>query len=100
MALLLGSPPKLYFLDMDTGSDLTWAQCDAPCRNCAIVSVCILASWASTFVVDFGCSLSGCWSCVISSFFAFLSLRKLGWFILRESVQCSTCSGAAWALQS
>ncbi|XP_024395932.1 aspartyl protease APCB1 isoform X2 [Physcomitrium patens] len=36
MALLLGSPPKLYFLDMDTGSDLTWAQCDAPCRNCAI----------------------------------------------------------------
>ncbi|KAG0565978.1 hypothetical protein KC19_7G028600 [Ceratodon purpureus] len=36
MTLLLGSPPKLYFLDMDTGSDLTWLQCDAPCRNCAI----------------------------------------------------------------
>lgn len=36
MALLVGSPAKLYFLDMDTGSDLTWLQCDAPCRNCAV----------------------------------------------------------------
>lgn len=38
MALLLGTPPKLYFLDVDTGSDLTWLQCDAPCRSCAPVS--------------------------------------------------------------
>ncbi|CAM6014846.1 unnamed protein product [Sphagnum balticum] len=35
MALLVGRPAKLYFLDMDTGSDLTWLQCDAPCRSCA-----------------------------------------------------------------
>ncbi|XP_059640684.1 aspartyl protease APCB1 [Cornus florida] len=33
--LLVGSPPKRYFLDMDTGSDLTWIQCDAPCTSCA-----------------------------------------------------------------
>lgn len=31
----IGNPPKEYFLDVDTGSDLTWLQCDAPCRSCA-----------------------------------------------------------------
>jgi hypothetical protein len=35
MAMLIGNPAKLYYLDMDTGSDLTWLQCDAPCRSCA-----------------------------------------------------------------
>ncbi|XP_057973556.1 aspartic proteinase Asp1-like [Malania oleifera] len=30
----IGQPPKPYFLDIDTGSDLTWVQCDAPCQNC------------------------------------------------------------------
>jgi hypothetical protein len=35
IAMLIGSPSKLYYLDMDTGSDLTWLQCDAPCRSCA-----------------------------------------------------------------
>lgn len=38
MAMLIGAPAKLYYLDMDTGSDLTWLQCDAPCRSCAPVS--------------------------------------------------------------
>ncbi|KAJ7969679.1 Aspartic proteinase Asp1 [Quillaja saponaria] len=33
--VLVGSPPKRYFLDIDTGSDLTWIQCDAPCTSCA-----------------------------------------------------------------
>ncbi|GMQ11251.1 hypothetical protein CsSME_00053953 [Camellia sinensis var. sinensis] len=33
--MLVGSPPKHYFLDVDTGSDLTWIQCDAPCSSCA-----------------------------------------------------------------
>ncbi|KAK2991408.1 hypothetical protein RJ640_010872 [Escallonia rubra] len=33
--MLVGSPPRPYFLDMDTGSDLTWIQCDAPCASCA-----------------------------------------------------------------
>ncbi|KAG0559606.1 hypothetical protein KC19_10G117900 [Ceratodon purpureus] len=36
MAMLIGNPAKLYYLDMDTGSDLTWLQCDAPCRSCAV----------------------------------------------------------------
>lgn len=31
----VGNPPKRYFVDVDTGSDLTWIQCDAPCRSCA-----------------------------------------------------------------
>ncbi|XP_023734786.1 aspartyl protease APCB1 [Lactuca sativa] len=31
----VGSPPKPYFLDIDTGSDLTWIQCDAPCISCS-----------------------------------------------------------------
>ncbi|KAJ8769216.1 hypothetical protein K2173_000991 [Erythroxylum novogranatense] len=30
----VGQPPKPYFLDVDTGSDLTWLQCDAPCVRC------------------------------------------------------------------
>ncbi|KAL3729100.1 hypothetical protein ACJRO7_033666 [Eucalyptus globulus] len=30
----IGQPPKPYFLDPDTGSDLTWLQCDAPCVQC------------------------------------------------------------------
>lgn len=34
-SILVGSPPKRYFLDVDTGSDLTWIQCDAPCTSCA-----------------------------------------------------------------
>ncbi|XP_020530678.1 aspartyl protease APCB1 isoform X2 [Amborella trichopoda] len=31
----IGNPPKPYFLHVDTGSDLTWLQCDAPCRSCS-----------------------------------------------------------------
>ncbi|KAM0861426.1 hypothetical protein ACQ4PT_045908 [Festuca glaucescens] len=30
----IGDPVKPYFLDVDTGSDLTWLQCDAPCQSC------------------------------------------------------------------
>ncbi|KAK4487508.1 hypothetical protein RD792_005847 [Penstemon davidsonii] len=30
----IGYPPRPYFLDPDTGSDLTWLQCDAPCVRC------------------------------------------------------------------
>ncbi|TVU26197.1 hypothetical protein EJB05_28734 [Eragrostis curvula] len=30
----IGNPAKPYFLDVDTGSDLTWLQCDAPCQSC------------------------------------------------------------------
>ncbi|KAL8231033.1 hypothetical protein R6Q57_000811 [Mikania cordata] len=30
----IGNPPRPYWLDIDTGSDLTWLQCDAPCTKC------------------------------------------------------------------
>lgn len=30
----IGDPPRPFFLDPDTGSDLTWLQCDAPCVRC------------------------------------------------------------------
>lgn len=30
----IGNPARPYFLDVDTGTDLTWIQCDAPCTNC------------------------------------------------------------------
>lgn len=33
--LLVGEPARPYFLDIDTGSDLIWIQCDAPCTSCA-----------------------------------------------------------------
>lgn len=35
--LRVGNPPRSYFLDVDTGSDLTWMQCDAPCTSCGKV---------------------------------------------------------------
>uniref|UniRef100_A0A0D6R4R2 Peptidase A1 domain-containing protein n=1 Tax=Araucaria cunninghamii TaxID=56994 RepID=A0A0D6R4R2_ARACU len=35
ITLYIGIPPQPYFMDVDTGSDLTWLQCNAPCRKCA-----------------------------------------------------------------
>ncbi|GMN29907.1 hypothetical protein TIFTF001_047972 [Ficus carica] len=34
VTLTIGQPPKPYFLDPDTGSDLTWLQCDVPGAIC------------------------------------------------------------------
>lgn len=34
-SIFVGNPPRPYFLDVDTGSDLMWIQCDAPCTSCA-----------------------------------------------------------------
>ncbi|XP_017980881.1 PREDICTED: aspartic proteinase Asp1 [Theobroma cacao] len=37
--LKIGNPPKTFQLDIDTGSDLTWVQCDAPdtvCTGCTL----------------------------------------------------------------
>ncbi|XP_065860710.1 aspartyl protease APCB1 [Euphorbia lathyris] len=33
--MLVGDPPRPFYLDIDTASDLTWIQCDAPCTSCA-----------------------------------------------------------------
>ncbi|KAF3788620.1 hypothetical protein EJ110_NYTH15029 [Nymphaea thermarum] len=38
VTLWVGSPPRPYYLDVDTGSDFTWLQCDAPCVSCSQVS--------------------------------------------------------------
>ncbi|XP_020593341.1 aspartic proteinase Asp1-like [Phalaenopsis equestris] len=35
VSMNIGDPPKPYFLDIDTGSDVTWLQCDAPCVKCS-----------------------------------------------------------------
>lgn len=37
VSMNIGNPPRPYFLDVDTGSDLTWLQCDAPCVSCSKV---------------------------------------------------------------
>ncbi|TVU51188.1 hypothetical protein EJB05_02597 [Eragrostis curvula] len=37
VAMSIGNPARQYFLDVDTGSDLTWLQCDAPCVSCSKV---------------------------------------------------------------
>lgn len=34
VSLNIGYPPRLFDLDIDSGSDLTWVQCDAPCKGC------------------------------------------------------------------
>ncbi|AES87277.1 eukaryotic aspartyl protease family protein [Medicago truncatula] len=39
VSINIGNPPKPYELDIDTGSDLTWVQCDgpdAPCKGCTM----------------------------------------------------------------
>ncbi|KAK8958404.1 Aspartic proteinase Asp1 [Platanthera guangdongensis] len=33
--IYIGEPPRPYFLDVDSGSDVTWLQCDAPCVRCS-----------------------------------------------------------------
>ncbi|CAN6164317.1 unnamed protein product [Urochloa humidicola] len=33
--LSIGNPSRDYFLDVDTGSDITWIQCGTPCTSCA-----------------------------------------------------------------
>ncbi|XP_047332074.1 aspartyl protease APCB1-like [Impatiens glandulifera] len=33
--MMIGNPAKPYFLDIDSASDLSWIQCDAPCTSCA-----------------------------------------------------------------
>ncbi|XP_021806568.1 aspartic proteinase Asp1-like [Prunus avium] len=34
VSINIGYPAKRFDLDIDTGSDLTWVQCDAPCTGC------------------------------------------------------------------
>ncbi|KAF4372908.1 hypothetical protein G4B88_018073 [Cannabis sativa] len=34
VSLKIGNPPKVFDFDIDSGSDLTWVQCDAPCTGC------------------------------------------------------------------
>ncbi|CAL2235105.1 unnamed protein product [Prunus armeniaca] len=34
VSINVGYPAKHFDLDIDTGSDLTWIQCDAPCTGC------------------------------------------------------------------
>ncbi|XP_022141111.1 aspartic proteinase Asp1-like isoform X2 [Momordica charantia] len=36
VSINIGNPPKIFELDIDTGSDLTWVQCDAPCTGCTL----------------------------------------------------------------
>ncbi|KAJ0233151.1 Eukaryotic aspartyl protease family protein [Hirschfeldia incana] len=36
VSLQIGNPPKEFTFDIDTGSDLTWVQCDAPCSGCTV----------------------------------------------------------------
>lgn len=38
VSMTIGNPPKKFLLDIDTGSDLTWVQCDAPCTGCTAPS--------------------------------------------------------------
>ncbi|EOA36432.1 hypothetical protein CARUB_v10010968mg [Capsella rubella] len=35
--LRIGNPPKAFQFDIDTGSDLTWVQCNAPCSGCTVL---------------------------------------------------------------
>ncbi|MFS7901090.1 putative nepenthesin [Helianthus anomalus] len=69
VTMYIGNPPKPYFLDIDTGSDLTWVQCEAPCQNCLPVILHLLShscivmftspteiSKVSTQLIEQGCA--------------------------------------------
>lgn len=51
MSLSIGDPPMLFYLDIDTGSDLTWVECDAPCEGCSKVSFTLLHDNTDFFLV-------------------------------------------------
>ncbi|XP_022936137.1 aspartic proteinase Asp1-like isoform X1 [Cucurbita moschata] len=36
VSVTIGNPPKAFELDIDTGSDLTWVQCDVQCTGCTL----------------------------------------------------------------
>ncbi|GLT47132.1 hypothetical protein SLA2020_208470 [Shorea laevis] len=36
VSLSIGNPPRPFTFDIDTGSELTWVQCDAPCTGCTV----------------------------------------------------------------
>ena len=38
MSINIGKGDEAFEFDIDTGSDLTWVQCDAPCTDCTKVS--------------------------------------------------------------
>lgn len=55
--LNIGSPPKQYDLDIDTGSDITWVQCDAPCTGCTKVNFPVdyenqFSHWSNNFLTQ------------------------------------------------
>lgn len=39
VSLSIGHTAKVFDLDIDSGSDLTWVQCDAPCNGCTMVNL-------------------------------------------------------------
>ena len=41
LVINIGQPPKPYFLDFNTESDLTWLKCDAPRVHCIEVNLLI-----------------------------------------------------------
>ena len=68
---LLEIHPGPYFLDVDTGSDLTWIQCDASCTNCAnvrnksisthqyIIRLTILSKFIALLLIEFCTAIAG-----------------------------------------
>ncbi|CAN8232699.1 unnamed protein product [Cochlearia groenlandica] len=60
----LGSPPKEYFVQVDTGSDILWVNC-APCPKCPVktdlgIPLSLYDSKASTTSVKVGCEDEFC----------------------------------------
>ena len=65
VSIRFGNPSQEYYLDMDTGSDLTWLQCDAPCTRCA--KVCNFSFILTRFHVPqnwIHAFLSSCMECI------------------------------------
>lgn len=75
--LSIGNPPKSYFLDIDTGSDLTWLQCDAPCTKCTPVSNSSLNKMIKKKKLCFSVLIFGCWLC--RHLTSLISLTRNSW---------------------
>lgn len=55
--LTVGKPPKLFDFDFDTGSDLTWVQCDAPCTGCTKVT---FSHYRTKYFLSFNEQMAAC----------------------------------------
>ncbi|GLJ25023.1 hypothetical protein SUGI_0478950 [Cryptomeria japonica] len=60
MIAFISNSPKTFFLDIDTGSDLTWLQCDDPCQSFCQDTPSMVQTTATLSGIMHGSSVCSC----------------------------------------